>query len=245
MADKKRAELAALVEDACEGLAECGFLGIMETPVMRVFSDLHKLNDTTNLSKFLAAFEDAATRTISAKKPASFPELMVLSQLLQDVEGPAAPPEGDDSPVAAEFKSLSSNLRLALLVALQGFARPGSDEAKQGVAMAGGMLQMLHDKVAADPLATLAVEHALLRLLARSKDLVVLLRDRTWALAALNKQVEALKDHKPESLEEGVAEEGGADGEEEDAEEEEVDGEEEEVEVEEEEGDEDGEEDEE
>lgn len=156
MADKKRAELAALVEDACEGLAECGFLGIMETPVMRVFSDLHKLNDTTNLSKFLAAFEDAATRTISAKKPASFPELMgafpaqsralqglfsapapapqttahtiaqplpvphlicpilpclhiafpltVLSQLLQDVEGPAAPPEGDDSPVAAEFK---------------------------------------------------------------------------------------------------------------------------------------------
>ena len=58
-------------------------------------------------------------------------------------------------------------------------------------------------------------------------------------------QVEALKDHKPESLEEGVAEEGGADGEEEDAEEEEVDGEEEEVEVEEEEGDEDGEEDEE
>eukprot|EP00198_Chlamydomonas_reinhardtii_P009341 XP_001698678.1 predicted protein [Chlamydomonas reinhardtii] len=197
MADKKRAELAALVEDACEGLAECGFLGIMETPVMRVFSDLHKLNDTTNLSKFLAAFEDAATRTISAKKPASFPELMVLSQLLQDVEGPAAPPEGDDSPVAAEFKSLSSNLRLALLVALQGFARPGSDEAKQ----------MLHDKVAADPLATLAVEHALLRLLARSKDLVVLLRDRTWALAALNKQVEALKDHKPESLEEGVAEE--------------------------------------
>lgn len=29
--------------------------------------------------------------------------------------------------------------------------------------MAGGMLQMLHDKVAADPLATLAVEHALLR----------------------------------------------------------------------------------
>ncbi|KAG2426659.1 hypothetical protein HXX76_012970 [Chlamydomonas incerta] len=220
----------------------------MEIPVMRVFCDLHKFNDTTNLSKLLAAFEDAATRMISAKKPASFPELMVLSQLLQDVEGPAAPPEGDDSPVAAEFKSLSSNLRLALLVALQGFARPGSDEAKQGVTMAGGMLQMLHDKVAADPLATLAVEHALLRLLARSKDVVVLLRDRTWALAALNKQVEALKDHKPEGLEgagdaeddEDDEEAGAADGEEDDGEDEE----DEEVVVEEEEEDEDGEEDE-
>ncbi|KAG2444042.1 hypothetical protein HYH02_009240 [Chlamydomonas schloesseri] len=224
MADKKRAELTALVDDACEGLQECGFLGIMETPVMRVFSDLHKLNDTTNLSKLLSAFEDAATRAISSKAPVSFPECMVLSQLLQDVEGPAAPPEGDDSPMAAEFKSLGSSLRLALLVALQGFARPGSDEAKQGVTMAGGMLQMLHDKVAADPLATLAVEHALLRLLGRSKDLVVLLRDRTWALAALNKQVEALKDHKPENLEGG----GAAEEEEEDEEGAEGDGEEDE-----------------
>ncbi|KAG2500406.1 hypothetical protein HYH03_001977 [Edaphochlamys debaryana] len=206
MADRKRAELAEQVEDACEGLQECGFMGLMETPVLKVFTELHKMNDTTQLGKLVGGLEEACTRAISAKTPPEFPELMVLSQLLQDVEGPAAPPE--ESPLEPDFKTLAASLRLALLTHLQHFARPGSAEAKQGVPMAAGMLLLVHEKVAGDLLVTLAVEHALLRLLFRSKDAVVLLRDRTWALAALNKQVESLKDHQPEEAGEG--EEAGA-----------------------------------
>ncbi|KXZ41445.1 hypothetical protein GPECTOR_464g377 [Gonium pectorale] len=191
MADRRRAELAETVADACEGLAECGFSGLMEVPVLKVFTELHKLNDTEQISKLLAALEDTATRMVSAKGPPSFPDMMVLSQLLLDVEGPAAPPDGTDSPLDPEFRTLSANLRLALCTALQQFARPGSEEAKQGAPMAAGMLLMLHEKAAGDMLVTLAVEHAMLRLLFRSKAAVVLLRDRTWALAALNKQASA------------------------------------------------------
>ncbi len=44
-------------------------------------------------------------------------------------------------------------------------------------------------QVGADQLITLAVEHAMLRLLGRRKGCVTLLRGRTWALTALNKQV--------------------------------------------------------
>lgn len=47
--------------------------------------------------------------------------------------------------------------------ALSQFARPGSEEARQGLQMACGLLLMLHDKVQGDALLTLAVEHALLR----------------------------------------------------------------------------------
>lgn len=55
--------------------------------------------------------------------------------------------------------------------------------------MAMGMLLLLHEKVVGDTLITLAVEHAMLRLLGRRKGCVMMVRGRTWALAALNKQV--------------------------------------------------------
>ncbi|GLC42347.1 hypothetical protein PLESTB_000656900 [Pleodorina starrii] len=206
MADSKRAELVATVTDACEGLAECGFLGLLETPVLQTFTNLHKFNDTERLTDLIAALEGAATRMISAKAPPGFPELMVVSQLLQDVDGPGAPPEGADSPLDPEFKSLSANLRLALCSALLQFARPGSEEAAEGLEVATGMLLMVHEKVAADPLVTLAVEHAMLRLLGRRKGCVALLRGRTWALAALNKQVEALASYNPETDANGCGE---------------------------------------
>ncbi|GFR41647.1 hypothetical protein Agub_g2384 [Astrephomene gubernaculifera] len=201
MADRRRAELAESVTDACEGLTQCGFLGLMETPVLKVFSELHKLHDTEQLSNLIAALEDSAARMMSRKAAPSFPELMVLSQLLLDVEGPAAPPEGADSPLDSEFRSLSANLRLALCTALQQFARKGSEEAQQGLDMATGMLLMLHEKVAGDQLVTLAVEHAMLRLLHRAHKCVLLMRDRTWALAALNKQIAELKEYKPDENE--------------------------------------------
>lgn len=151
MADSKRAELIATVADACEGLADCGFLGLLEAPVLKILTDLHKLNDTERLSEFIGALEEAATRMISAKAPPGFPELMgelhqiaahfslvffiwvgkllaidrvllrlthkpawlltllatVVSQLLRDVEGPGAPPEGADSPIATEFRCVN------------------------------------------------------------------------------------------------------------------------------------------
>ncbi|GIL64661.1 hypothetical protein Vafri_18567 [Volvox africanus] len=223
MADSKRAELAAVVADACEGLADCGFLGLIETPVLKTLTDLHKFNDTERLTTFIGGMEGAATRMISAKAPPGFPELMVVSQLLLDVEGPGAPPEGADSPLDPEFRSLGANLRLALCAALLQFARPGTEEAAQGLDMAIGMLMMLHEKVSGDQLITLAVEHAMLRLLGRNKACVALLRGRTWALTALNRQVEALANYNPEADNSGEAAEEEA---EDDEDEEELDDEE-------------------
>ncbi|EFJ47756.1 hypothetical protein VOLCADRAFT_120941 [Volvox carteri f. nagariensis] len=219
MAAAKREELAAIVADACEGLADCGFLGLIETPVLKTLTDLHKFNDTERLSTLIAAMEEAATRMISAKAPPGFPELMVVSQLLLDVEGPGAPPDGTESPLDSDFRSLGANLRLALCASLMQFAKPGSEEAAQGLDMAVGMLLILHEKVAGDTLSCLAVEHAILRLLGRRKAVVALLRDRIWALTALNKQVAALASYKPEAGggeaaddgDDGGAEEGGDD----------------------------------
>ncbi|PNH09321.1 hypothetical protein TSOC_004066 [Tetrabaena socialis] len=99
MADRRRAELVELVADACEAVNADGFPGLMEQPVLKIFTELHKLNQTTELSKLLSSLEDAATRQISSRAPPGFPDLMVIATLLLDVLGPAGPPEGADSPL--------------------------------------------------------------------------------------------------------------------------------------------------
>ncbi len=48
---------------------------------------------------------------------------------------------------AIHGRSLASNLRLALCSALLQFAKPGSEEASQGLDMAIGMLLLLHERV--------------------------------------------------------------------------------------------------
>lgn len=103
MADRKRAELAAAVDEIVEAVTEVGFAGVMEGPSpLKTMVELHKLNDSTNLSKLLSALDETATRTMSARN-VSFPELVVASQLLLDIEGPAAAPE--DSPLESEVRA--------------------------------------------------------------------------------------------------------------------------------------------
>lgn len=118
----------------------------------------------------------------------------------------------------SDSKDVGAKLRLGLISALAGYAKRGTQEAKDIVMSAGALCMEggVLDKVSGEPLLALAVEKTLLRLLLKNKKVVMLLRERgSFALKTLNEQVADLKDYRPDQDDEDDDDEEEGDEEEE------------------------------